>query len=169
MSYRDPTYVIFDGDNDMWAYAYMKGWKENEKVDFHFDNAHELDSMTSRAQGEHYVKWKLRERMQKSSAALALIGANTKNLYRFVRWELELAQDLDLPIIAVNLNEQRRQDNERCPAIIRDTCAVHVPFKMKIIKHALDNWPAEYRGFGLDVRKAGARHYADDVYGTLGL
>jgi hypothetical protein len=30
MSYRNKTYVIFDGDNDMWAYAYMKGWKANE-------------------------------------------------------------------------------------------------------------------------------------------
>jgi hypothetical protein len=23
MSYRDPAYVIFDGDNDKWAYAFM--------------------------------------------------------------------------------------------------------------------------------------------------
>jgi len=29
MSYRNKTYVIFDGDNDMWAYSYMKGWKAN--------------------------------------------------------------------------------------------------------------------------------------------
>ena len=32
MSYRNRTYVIFDGDNDMWAYAYMKGWKESEQL-----------------------------------------------------------------------------------------------------------------------------------------
>ena len=30
MAYRNKTYVAFDGDNDMWAYAYMKGWKQND-------------------------------------------------------------------------------------------------------------------------------------------
>ena len=33
MSYKDPSYVIFDGDNDKWAYGYMKGWKQNDRVD----------------------------------------------------------------------------------------------------------------------------------------
>ena len=28
MSYRNKTYVIFDGDKDLWAYAYMLGWKK---------------------------------------------------------------------------------------------------------------------------------------------
>ena len=32
MSYKDPSYVIFDGDNDKWAYGYMKGWKQNDRV-----------------------------------------------------------------------------------------------------------------------------------------
>ena len=40
MSYRDKTYVIFDGDNDIWAYGFMKGWKKNEHIDFDFDDAH---------------------------------------------------------------------------------------------------------------------------------
>ena len=25
--------MIFDVDNDMWAYAYMKGWNESEHID----------------------------------------------------------------------------------------------------------------------------------------
>jgi hypothetical protein len=25
------AYVIFDGDNDKWAYAYMNGWKANSR------------------------------------------------------------------------------------------------------------------------------------------
>ena len=32
MSYRNQTYVIFDGDNDLWAYAYLKGWKQSEHI-----------------------------------------------------------------------------------------------------------------------------------------
>src|SRR5436190_903980 len=78
MGYRDATYVIFDGGNDKWAYGFMKGWKENENVDFNFRDAHDLDSMTGRAQSEAYVKAQLRERMKNSSAVIVLIGEGTK-------------------------------------------------------------------------------------------
>jgi hypothetical protein len=164
MSYKDPTYVIFDGDNDRWAYAYMKGWKQNENVDFAFNDAHDLDNMTSLAQGEYYVKGKLKERMNRSSAAIVLVGDNTKNLYKFVRWEMELALNLGLPIIVVNLNNKIRKDPDLCPAIIRDACAVHVPFKLTAIKWALDAWPSEYRELSYEAKSQGARYF---VSGSL--
>ncbi|TGU26476.1 TIR domain-containing protein, partial [Mesorhizobium sp. M4B.F.Ca.ET.150.01.1.1] len=107
MAYSDPTYVIFDGDEDAWAYRFMKGWNASENVSFEFANAHDLDNMTSRAQDEDYVKRNLRNRMNGSSQVLVLIGEKTKNLFRFVRWEMELALDLGLPIIAANLNGSR--------------------------------------------------------------
>jgi antiphage defense system Thoeris ThsB-like protein len=68
------AYVIFDGDNDKWAYAYMNGWKTNKNIDFEYKDAHDLDNMTSRAQDEQYVKSKLRERMQNSTAVVVLVG-----------------------------------------------------------------------------------------------
>lgn len=169
MSYKDPTYVVFDGDEDKWAYGFMKGWKTNERVDFDFQDAHDLDNMTSRAQGEAYVKARLKERMLKSSAVLVLVGEKTKNLYRFVRWELELALELDLPIIAVNLNNMRTVDENLCPPIIRNQCVVHTSFKMKIIKHALDHWPREYRDLNGSARAQGARSYSASTYQNLGL
>lgn len=167
-SHTDPSYVIFDGDKDKWAYAFMKGWNANERMDFNFSNAHDLDSMTGRAQDEDYVKRNLRARMQKSAAAIVLIGESTKNLYRFVRWELELALSLDLPIIAANLNESRVQD-DLCPPIIRDKCVVHVPFKMKAVKHALDYWPDEYHGLSVAQRAGGSRSYSPETYRSLGI
>ena len=33
------TYVIFDGDNDMYAYRFMRGWKAREHIDVDFDDA----------------------------------------------------------------------------------------------------------------------------------
>src|SRR5262245_12846155 len=125
MSHTDPTYVVFDGDEDQWSYRFMRGWNANEHMAFDFRDAHDMDTMTSRAQNEQYVKGKLRERMEQSACVLVLIGAKTKNLYRFVRWELELALGLNLPIIAVNLNDKRRLDPDRCPPIIKDACVVH--------------------------------------------
>lgn len=140
------AYVVFDGDNDRWAYAFMNGWKTNKNIDFDYQDAHDLDTMTSRAQDEQYVKSKLRERMRNSTAVVVLIGEKTKNLYKFVRWELELALELGLPIIAANLNGTNRQDADRCPAIIRDKASVvHIPYTLEAIKQAMSNFPGFYR------------------------
>ena len=95
------------------------------------------------------------------------MGEKTKNLYRYVRWELEVAQTLDLPIITVNLNDKRRQDPERCPPIVRDTYAVHVSYKMKIIKFALEYFPKSYKN--REHGATGPLHYKDDVYQSLDL
>ena len=128
MSYRNKTYVIFDGDEDMWAYAFMKGWKTNDNIDFSFHDAHHLRPLTGRA-SEATVKEALRKRMANAKQVLVLVGAKTKNLHRFVRWEIESAMAKDLPIIVVNLNNKRSYDDRRCPPILRGHCAVHVAFK----------------------------------------
>lgn len=39
MGYQDTTYIIFDGDKDRWAYAFMKGWKALKNIDFDFRDA----------------------------------------------------------------------------------------------------------------------------------
>lgn len=155
------AYVVFDGDNDKWAYAYMNGWKKNKNIDFTYENAHDLDTMTGWAQDEQYVKSKLRERMSKSTAVVVLVGEKTKNLYKYVRWELELALELGLPIIAANLNDKNRQDGDRCPAIIRDKgCVVHIPYKLAALKHAMTNWPIEFGRQSPADRAGGARYYS---------
>jgi hypothetical protein len=165
MSYRNKTYVIFDGDKDMWAYAYMRGWSNSEHIDFNFHDAHDLRPLTDRA-GEETVRTRLRERFANTKQVVVLIGESTPYLYKFVRWEIEMAQKLGLPIVGVNLNGCRQYDTERCPPILRDQYVVHVPFKAKIIKYALDNFPAEYANRG---EAPGNRIYPDSVYVQLGL
>lgn len=166
MSYRNKTYVIFDGDNDMWAYGYMKGWKENEHIDFNFLDAHDIKPLTDRA-SEETIRTRLRGRLSSTKQVIVLIGENTKTLYRFVRWEMEIALKLGLPIIAVNLNGKREYDPDRCPSILRDEYVVHVPFKMAIIQYALDYFPDEHAKRAADA--SGNRYYGDDVCTKLGL
>ncbi|MCX5890118.1 MAG: TIR domain-containing protein [Deltaproteobacteria bacterium] len=166
MSYRNKTYVIFDGDNDMWAYAYMKGWKSNQNVSFNFHDAHDLNVITERA-SEETVKRKLRERFSSAKQVIVLVGEQTKNLYRFVRWELEITLNLNLPIVAVNLNGKREYDPERCPPILRGRYIVHVPFKANIIQYALDNFPDEYARH--DPKEVGDRHYPIEIFKQLEL
>src|SRR3954453_13386164 len=80
------TYVAFDGDKDIWAYRFMRGWSANKRIDFELLDAHDLDNMTARARGEIYVKSKLRERMNRSTAVVVLVGESTKFLHKYVRW-----------------------------------------------------------------------------------
>lgn len=166
MSYRNKTYVIFDGDNDIWAYRFMKGWKTNDNVDFDFHDAHDLKPLTERA-GDETVKRRLRERFANAKQVIVVIGESTKNLYRFVRWELQIALELNIPIVAVNLNGLKQCDNDLCPAIIRDEYVVHVPFKRSAIKYALDNFPGEHAK--RDSGEKGSRVYGKAVYEKLGI
>ena len=142
MSYRNKTYVIFDADTDRWAYGYMKGWKSNENMDFNFHDAHEIGPLTSNVSDET-IKARLRERFSSAKQAIVLVGENTKNLRKWVPWEIEISQKLDLPIVVVNLNGKRQMDSDRCPAGLREWVAAHVEFKAKIIQYALDNFPSE--------------------------
>lgn len=150
----------------MWAYAYMKGWKQNEHIDFDFHDAHDLRPLVT-STNEETIKARLRERMRNSKQVIVLVGPNTRNLYRFVRWEIELAMSMDLPIVVVNLNNARRYDAERCPPILRDHYAIHVAHKAKIIKFALDNFPQSYSK--RNPTDTGWRYYPDDVYQKLNL
>ncbi len=167
MSYRNKTYVVFDGQKDIWAYRYMKGWKSLQNVDFNFHDAHDLGSELTPRASEVTVKARLRQRFSSAKQVVVLIGESTRYKYRFVRWELDVALDLDLPMVAVNLDERRRIDPERCPPIIRDEYVVHVPFKMAIIKFALDHFPDEYARRNRNA--TGPRCYKEDVYEELGL
>ena len=167
MSYRNRTYVIFDGDNDIWAYGRMKGWRALPTVNFDFYDAHDLGfELTDRA-SEETVKARLRTRFSSAKQVVVLIGERTRYLYRFVRWELDVALELGLPIIAVNLNDRRVIDEDRCPPIIRREYVVYVPFKRAIIKHALDNFPREHNS-RLPLAE-GPRYYPDSAYEALEL
>lgn len=168
MSYKDKTYVIFDGDSDMWAYAYMKGWKKNDNIDFDFEDAHDIKPLTYRATDEFYVKGRLRERMKSACQIVVLVGENTKYLYKYVRWEIDLALELNLPIVVVNLNNGKRIDNNLCPPILRLKNAIHIPYLMKIIKYSLDNFPYFYK-YTCDKNKNDDYHWNDNVYNDLGL
>lgn len=162
------TYVIFDASKDMQAYAFMKGWNALPNIDFQFDNAHDIGSMTSRASNEAYVKSELRKRFAETAQVVVLIGESTRYLYEYVKWEIEVAQSLNLPIIAVYRNESRSIDTTLCPPVLRGYNAVHIPFKLAIIKYALDNFPYEYRR-SYSSWKTGERSYDNSVYQTLGL
>lgn len=167
MTYRNKTYVCFDADTDMRWYQLMKAWKENDNIAFDFQNAHEINSVRD-GSSEETIKRRLRERLENTRVLVVFIGQNTKNLYKYVRWEIEYAIEKDIPIIAVNLNDKKSVDEALCPPILRDKLAIHIPFGQKIMNYALNNWPASHAKHKLEG-KTEAFHYVDSVYRDLGL
>lgn len=167
MAYRNKTYVCVDGDNDLRYYYLMCAWKQNDGMAFNFYNAHELNTARDTSQ-EESIKSQLRVRLRNSKVLVVLIGSQTRYLFKFVRWEMEQALVLGLPIIGVNLNGLRQQDTDRCPPIIRDELAIYVTFNASILQYALENWPSSHRSYK-SQGKTGPYFYYDSVYERLGL
>ena len=161
MSYRNKTYVCFDANTDINYYNLMTGWKESKHIDFNFHNAYDLDNLRD-GSSEETIKSKLRERMYNCTALIVLIGQITKNLHKFVSWEQDIAIEMGMPIIAVNLNGKKDCDIDLCPSTIKNELAVHIPFGLKTIQYALDNWPASHAQNKFDG-KTGPYHYNESI------
>lgn len=167
MAYKNKTYVCFDGDNDMHYYRLMQAWHQNDKSTFSFYNAHDINTARDTSQ-EASIKRQLRERLLNSKVLVVLIGANTRYLTKFVKWEMEQALSLDLPIIGVNLNGMRQMDPQRCPPTIRNELAMHVSYNPAILQFALENWPQQHANEKV-VGKRGPFYYSQQIYGRLGV
>jgi hypothetical protein len=166
MAYRNKTYVIFDADTDIHYYRLMQAWKGHDHIDFDFYDAHELNNLRD-GSTEETIKRKLRERMNNAKQAIVLVGEKTKNLYTFVRWEIDQAMGMGLPIVVVNLNGARQMDANRCPQILKDKCCVHVSFNAAIIRHALDDFGDNFPK-GEYTNKVNL-FYSEEIYNRLGL
>ncbi len=143
MAYRNKTYVGLDYDEDKRWYNAMRMWKANDNIEFDFHNAHELNTIRSWST-EDAKKQALRQRMLNAKLFVLLVGGKTRFQQTYVRWEIDQALKMDLPIIAVNLNGTRRLDSVRCPLILRSEIALHIPFNQSVMTHAMDKWPGEY-------------------------
>lgn len=161
------VYVAFDGDNDIHYYRLMCAWHVNPHHEFTFYDAHDLQQSRDSSQ-EETIKRSLHERLKKAGCFVVLIGDHSRYLYRFLRWEMEQALTLNLPIVGVNLNGRRSRDDERCPPIIYDELVLYVGFHQAIIQKAIDDWPqssVRHKANG----KTGPFHYPDSVYSSLGI
>ncbi|WP_045137377.1 TIR domain-containing protein [Lacticaseibacillus paracasei] len=166
MTYRNKIYVAFDGDSDMSYYTMLEAWAKNKNVDFEFYNAHDLNTARDSSK-EESIKRDLRIRFANSKLFILLIGEHTKNLTKFVKWEIEMAIKLQLPIIAVNLNDSKTPDKFE-PSSLKNQLAIFIPYKLKIINYAINNWPArdhEHR----KNNEIENYHYIDSVYKKLEL
>lgn len=166
MAYRNKVYVAFDGDEDIKYYRLLTAWAANSHNNFDLNNAHDLNKAYD-SSSEESIKRQLRVRFSNSKLFIILIGEHTKNLRKFVKWEIETAIRLEIPIIAVNINGKKQAD-DLMPTLLRNNLSLVIPYKEAAINYAMVNWPEsdkEYRK-NQDHRQY---HYNDSVYDSLGI
>lgn len=150
------TFVGFSS-TDIRSYRLMQAWKAHEHIDFDFADCQLSSEINS--EDENYIKRKCRERINMAGKYVMLIGEDTRNKYKYVRWEAEVAIEKGCTIIGVNLDGSRQIAEKTCPPIIRDIGAIFVPYSPKIIAYALENYK---------MKESGNYHYKDEVYRQLG-
>ncbi|WP_214514652.1 TIR domain-containing protein [Rhodococcus sp. WY5] len=169
MSYRNKTYVAFASE-DIHYYRLMEAWRENDKIDFDFYNAHTLFISRDESKPET-IKRNLRERM-KNAKHVVLLGSATgrrkgSDGKSFLAHEIKVAMEFNLPIVIANLDGGRIVNESVIPQplLVDDYYTLSVSFQPRIIDLALKNYAVQYA----TTDKAGSHQYNSQVYAGLGL
>jgi hypothetical protein len=174
MAYRNKTFVSFASE-DIHFYRLMRAWRENEKIEFDFYDAHDINVARDSSQADT-INRRLRERLGNTKQVVMLIGDVTRRKAAdpdtFVYYEARTILKLGLPIIFANVNRSREAQPNRIPEVLLEPYTMSTSFGPTILKYALDNFPQAYLGnlvLPEDKRKKGPYNYNKSIYDGLGL
>lgn len=169
MAYRNKTYVAFDASHDIRYYYLMKAWKQSDRTEFTFYDAHDLNSARDTSLTES-IKQQLRIRMANCKMFVLLLGDHTKYHTRFVKWEVEHAIYLKLPIVVVNIDGNQYINSAKMPTWLNDYPCIVCSFNVRILQYSLEHWGAWHKEYIADPVKS-KKHYfwKDSLYKSLGL
>lgn len=169
MAYRNKTFVSFASE-DIHCYRMMCAWRQNEKIDFDFHDAHDLNKALDTSQPDT-IRRRLRERLANTKQVALLVGDDTRAIAgrpsRFIHYEVEVIHRLDLPVVFINLNGSRGVQSQRLPRLLADQYTISVSFQPAIIRYALDEFVDGYAQG--KTTKPTPHHYKASVYSQLGL
>ncbi|PKF31260.1 TIR domain-containing protein [Acinetobacter proteolyticus] len=169
MSYRNKTYIAFASE-DIKLYRLMEAWRENNKIDFNFYDAHDLYISRDTSKPET-IKRNLRERL-KNAKQIILIGSTDAKRKggdgkSFLAHEIDVIKEFNLPIVIANNDGDRNIDRNFIPVPLLEAnyYTVSVSLQPKIIKYALDN----YANFYSSSTNKGPHYYPSNIYEKIGL
>jgi hypothetical protein len=169
MSYKNKTYVAFASE-DIHLYRLMEAWRENDKIDFSFFDAHDLFQSRDTSQRET-IKRNLRERMKNAKQVVLIGSLDAKRKggdgYSFLAHEIELIMEMNLPVVVANKGGSRfiREEFIPKPLLNADYYTLSVSLQPAIIKFSLD----EYAEIFNKIAKRGPHYYPDEIYKKLGI
>lgn len=169
MSYRNKTYVAFASE-DISSYRLMEAWRDNQRIDFDFFDAHDLFISRDSSQPET-IKRNLRERLKNAKQVVLLGSAHAKRKgsdgISFLAHEVKVMMEFDLPVVVSNLDGDRTVGRNFIPRPLIDAnyYTMSVSFQPKIVKHALEDYAENFA----TSRNSGPYYYKSSVYDQLGL
>lgn len=169
MSYRNKTYVAFASEN-IGYYRLMEAWRDNNKIDFNFLDAHDLYVSRDTSKPET-IKANLRRRMDNAKQIVLLGSPEARRKgsdgVSFLAHEVKVAQEFDLPIVIAHLDQSRTGNLANIPQPLLDAKyhIMSVSFQVKIIQYALDHYAPNYAA----NRTTGHKIYLASTYTSLGL
>jgi len=169
MGYRNKTYVAFASE-DIYLYRLMEAWRENDKIDFNFFDAHDLFQSRDTSQRET-IKRNLRERMKNAKQVVLIGSADAKRKggdgYSFLAHEIELIIEMNLPVVVANKGGSRFIKEEFIPAPLlnADYYTISVSLQPAIIKFALDKYTEAFN----NTTNKGPHYYLGETYKNLGI
>lgn len=172
MPYRNKTYVAFASE-DLHYYRLMTAWRDNEKIDFDFLDAHNINTALDTSRPDT-IRRRLRERLANTKQAVVLISDTTKpkaaRSSSFLYYEIEVIARLNLPVVFVNLNGSRAVQSAKIPSTLASQYSASVSFQPKIVQYALDEHVEDfYDNLAAKAPKTGAFYYKPAIYEKLGL
>ncbi len=169
MGYRNKTYVAFASE-DIGKYRMMQAWKASEHIEFDFFDAHDLFISRDTSKPET-IKRNLRERLKNAKQVVLLGSKDGKRKgddgISFLAHEIEVIIEFKLPVVVVNLDQDRSVNRNYIPNLLlnRNYYTVSVSYQPKIIVHALDNYAVTFA----TSEKKGPYQYPEKIYENLGL
>lgn len=163
---KKKVFVCYNHEKDKAYFDMLESWCCEEKINFIYQNVIQ-DALNSPQVLVARMKNTI-EKMRNINAFIILVSENTKNLNNSMLIEVNTALNLDIPVIAVNVNGLRYIDGNNCPFILRDKHVLHISFNSKIIEKAIEAWPIYYNNHKEDEEK-GPRYFKDTVYAELGI
>lgn len=158
MAYRNAVYVAFNGcgtkcfiESDIKYYNLIKAWKENKDIDFTFSNSHETTYAVKDSSLTETLKARLKARLNNSKNLLLIVTKNTLDSSQIVKYEIETAIKLELPIILAYVEEERIKNIEErhkraLPYYLkekvdkREIRCLYIPFKLGAIKKSINDF-----------------------------
>lgn len=182
MSYRNGTYVAFDGNDttdptksDMKYYSILQSWNANKNIDFTFSDSHKKTYQVKDSSNDETLKARLLNRMRNSKNMIIIISDDTNWNRGMLNFEIEKAIDYyKLPLIVVYTKCDKIRNAsllaEKWPKALKERIdngtakCIHVPFKKEPIFDAISQFSVNNK-----LPNTSLNVYSDEAYRSWGI
>lgn len=159
-------FVCYDHEKDVAYFNILKSWLSGDDFTIVTGCSVSEAMVSSRALTSRVAM--LEQKLHNVSAFILIVTENARNLSMQMLWEVNVALNKDVPIIAMNINGLRYIDENNCPTLLKNKHVLHIANNSKVLEKALEIWPTYYKEHKKEAGQ-GARFFKDEFYRSLGI